>query len=649
MFFIKSSCIGLLLSGLVLLSSCRKPQQKKLTHTVTSHSHVTIVCNPLKGNNPYPSWGVFPSKKELIRRVFMDVTLGHPDSINIAHWDYLDDIRIKRVGGTNGDTLDLEIGKMITPYGSNFKKDWRWNWRIDVTDFSNILRDSVEIEYNHSGYEATNVGWDLNISFEIEMGDPVAKNIGFTELYDDRYSYGNPEKPIRESLVPKEIKLDEEATFGRLRILHTGHGADRPKGCSEFCNRWREVIVDGKTIDRRDMWKECADNNLYPQGGTWIFDRGYWCPGDLLSPDLIDFPVTKEVHTIDLEMEPYIATDNIQANEAISTVLFQYGEPSKQYDVSLEQIIVPNNAPELNRINPSATEPRIRIKNLGKQTLRSLTIEYGTKGFDEKTYQWEGELDFYQEAIVVLPGSIDFNFGENTFHATLKKPNSKNDEWPSDNFRESLFSSVKEVPQQVEVIYKSNNNPNDNTIRILDANRNVVYERTPEETQPNTLYTDSIHLDLGHYRMLLEDSSHNGLEFWFMPRQGFGYLQLSEINGRVLHRFESDCGIGEQLDFIAKEVPQIDNNVEQSLLRLYPRRISSKTQLFMQLEKPTDGEIQILKDGNAIKKIDFTQVKDKIFDIDISDFEDGRYVIELFLNGESKLKERISKETIGSR
>ena len=300
----------------------------------------------------------------------------------------------------------------------------------------------------------------------------------------------------------------------------------------------------------------------------------------------------------------------------------------------------------MNRLNPSAMEPRLRIKNLGEQTLTSLIIECGTRGFDEKTFEWEGELEFYQETTVVLPGRIDFKFGENTFYATLKKPNGQKDEWLADNLYETLFSSVKEVPQQVKVTYKSNNIPADNTIQIIDANKNVVYERTPESTQPNTLYTDTLGLDLGHYRMVLEDSGHNGLEFWFMPQQGFGYLQLSDMNGRVLHRFESDCGVGEQIDFTVKENPQIDTKVEQSLLRLYPRRFRSVTQLFMHLEKPTDGEIQILKDGAVVKAINFTYLKEEIFDIDMSDFEDGCYVIELLLNGESKFKECISKKAI---
>jgi hypothetical protein len=629
----------------LLVTGCQNTPSEKSIHTVTTHDHMTIVCNPNKGNNLFPAWGVFPSKEESVRRIFMEVALGHPDSINIAHWDYLDPIRIKRVGGIKGDTLDLEIGKMLTPYGSNFKKDWRWHWRIDVTDFANILRDSVEIEYNHTGYEATTVGWDLNVSFHMELGDPVAQPIAYKKVYDGNFKYGDPENPIEESLTPQKIEMEEGTAFSRLRILHTGHGYDRPKGCSEFCSRWREVLLDGESIDRRDMWKECADNNLYPQGGTWIFDRAYWCPGDLQAPDIIDFPVTNTSHTIDFEMEPYTATENIQANESISALLFQYGKPAKKFDVSLDQILVPSSAPELNRFNPSIVEPKIVIKNLGSEPLTSLTIVYGTQGFAEKTLEWAGNLDFYEETLVTLPGAIDFNFGENSFYAELKKPNGQQDEWPSDNKNESSFNSPKEMPKQVVVTYKSNNTPEENMIRILNGANKVIYEIDPQTVQKDTLYKDTLDLNLGTYRMTLEDSAHNGLEFWFMPQQGFGYLQLSDTTGRVLHRFESDCGIGEQFDFSVKENPRLDDEVEQSLLKLHPRRIQDKTQLFVQLQQPTDGEIHILKDGDVQKTIPFSQVKDTTFTIDMVDFEDGRYVIELFLNNESKLKQRISKQT----
>ena len=42
---------------------------------------------------------------------------------------------------------------MLTLYGSIFGKGWSWKWQVDVTDFAPFLRDSVEVEYNHTGYE----------------------------------------------------------------------------------------------------------------------------------------------------------------------------------------------------------------------------------------------------------------------------------------------------------------------------------------------------------------------------------------------------------------------------------------------------------------------------------------------------------------
>ena len=59
------------------------------------------------------------------------------------------------------------------------------------------------------------------------------------------FQYGNPENDIENSLTPIKIKKEKKASFGRFRIQHTGHGMDKENGCSEFCNRWRELVFDG--------------------------------------------------------------------------------------------------------------------------------------------------------------------------------------------------------------------------------------------------------------------------------------------------------------------------------------------------------------------------------------------------------------------
>ncbi|RKD92892.1 peptide-N-glycosidase F-related protein [Mangrovibacterium diazotrophicum] len=612
------------------------------TKVVTSHPNVTITCDP-SGENHFARWAVFPDKKVPVRRVFMELTLGYPDSLNIAHWDYLDHITIRRVGGIKGDTLNLELGRMLTPYGSNFKPCWKWKWRVDVTDFASLLRDSVEIDYMHSGYESKEVGWSLNIDFQLQLGTPAAELVSYQNLYTGNYAYGDTLNPISKSLAPIDVNMSPKAEFGRLRIQHTGHGMDRPRGCSEFCSRWREVYLDGTVIDRRNMWKECADNALYPQGGTWIFDRAYWCPGDLQPADLIDFKVTKPQHEIDIEMESYTAEGKASANEAINAILFQYKTPAKEFDVAIDEIKVPNNDPSYNRLNPSCFEPRVVIRNMGSEPLQAVEIVYGTEGFPFKTFSWTGSLNFYESTEVVLPGNIDFQPGKNTFSVQVNLPEKHNDGWEGDNFLQSQFDAPKELPEKMLLVYKTNNAPKDNTIAILNGDGKLVYERTPDSSEANTIYTDTLKLPEGRYRMALRDTANNGLEFWFMPDQGYGYLYLSDLSGRKLHRFESDCGLGETLDFTTSLSARIDSSVEQEMFILHPRMFKDKTELFVDLDGPSDGEIHILADGKLVRSVPFTQVKKRTFELDFSDFEDGRYVVELFVNKESKMKLRVNK------
>ena len=89
----------------------------------------------------------------------MYVTLAYPEDRSIAHWDYTD--RIYILPKTNKNTK-FEIGRLLTPYGSNFKEGWSYTWKVNVTDFEPFLRDNVKIEYVHAGYESPDLGWGSN-------------------------------------------------------------------------------------------------------------------------------------------------------------------------------------------------------------------------------------------------------------------------------------------------------------------------------------------------------------------------------------------------------------------------------------------------------------------------------------------------------
>ena len=63
----------------------------------------------------------------------------------------------------------------------------------------------------------------------------------------------------------------------KLRTTITGHEQN-----GEFTDRSHFIKVEGNKLTKKfdfNVWKECGDNPIYPQGGTWIFDRAGWCPG----------------------------------------------------------------------------------------------------------------------------------------------------------------------------------------------------------------------------------------------------------------------------------------------------------------------------------------------------------------------------------
>ncbi len=573
----------------------------------------------------------------------MHVTLAHPEDRAIAHWDYMDRIKILRTGGINGKSLDYEIGRMLTPYGSNFKEDWSFTWKVDVTDFEFFLRDSVEIAYIHSGYESPDLGWDLTINFEIDFGTPVANYISIEEMWIGSFQYGNPDNDIELSLSPKEIIRKAGSSFGRFRIQHTGHGMDQPNGCSEFCSRWRDVTFDGRLVDHRDIWKECGDNPLYPQGGTWIFDRGYWCPGDLQKPDIIDIPLTKPKHILDIDMEAFTANNIDQPKEVITSYFFQFSEPNNLNDVRIEEIISPNNTSNYNRFNPNGFNPSIVIRNVGKENLKKLTISYGTVGFDNSIYEWTGDLKFYEEAIITLSGEIKAADGLNTFVVNLSEPNGKADEWNDDNTLESNFYDIPTLPTQFIVDFLTNNRPSDNSLVIVNSKGDTVFSRLSSDLDSATNYLDTLKLKEGNYSLMLADTAGDGLEFWFMPRSGYGRINLKDINGNLIHLFESDCGSGIFYSFRCDEDVEVDTSVVHLAVNIFPRMVKDYLSVYTTTNKLSTLKIIITKDGDYIEQHEYTNIKESVTGMDVRHLDKGRYVMKIYINGEHKMNRRFNK------
>ncbi len=614
------------------------------TIRVVSHHETIVVTDPAKGVKAYKNWAVFPTADMPVRRINLKVTFGCPDSLRCADWDYLDHIYIRRKGGVNSKSLDYPIGRMLTPYGGAFGKDWSFDWQSDITDFSLLLRDSVEIEYEHNGYEpADDRGWKITVAFEMVEGNPALLPVSILKVYDGHFIYGDSTQGIEAVLKPVSFVTEKNTKHARLIIFQTGHGMDA-NGCGEFCNRYREVWFDGKMIDKRDIWKKCGDNPLYPQAGTWIIDRANWCPGYLQQPDVFDLPVTNgKEYTVDINMEPY-TTPKPSATEVIYAYVIQYQKPKSQHDVAIEDIIVPTNKKTYLRSNPSCAQPAIVIRNLGAKRLKQCRIQYGTDGFGMQEYVWKGDLPFNQQIKIDLPGVIQGKPGTNVFTVALASPNGKKDGNTIDNTMRTEF--VKAPVHGASLLFNlhTNKQPEQNGYTLQNSAGKIMYERALGSLKAETDYRDTFQLAPGCYELAVQDTAGNGLEFWFNSGGGRGFARLLDEKNRLLKDFDADFGSGIYYSFeVSMDSTQFTVPGELPAVGVFPTRTRGKTTMDYFSNKAQRVVVKLVTDpGNeVIEEHVYDNLKEGIFDYDLSYRPAQRYYLKVYVNDKLVYNKRV--------
>ncbi len=183
--------------------------------------------------------------------------------------------------------IRYELARYITPYGNGLSLGNGWTWTFDVTDYRPLLADSVHLSAGN---------WQelLDMKFVMIKGTPPRDVISIQNLWNGGFNYGQTADPIESHLTPKKIYIPTNAVTARWKSRITGHGMDSPQNCAEFCAKNHYFKVNDTLRYTQLVWRDNCDlNPLYPQGGTWVYDRANWCPG-------------AEVWTYNFELTPYI-------------------------------------------------------------------------------------------------------------------------------------------------------------------------------------------------------------------------------------------------------------------------------------------------------------------------------------------------------
>jgi hypothetical protein len=627
----KPNCIKLTVLAITAMTvfSVAKAQD---TTRILSHDHIKVVTDPSKGENAYPATVNFPKSGLQVRKVNLLVTFECPDNLSCGEWDYIDYVNLKTKDQTTGKEVKYEIARLITPYGRFFGTKWAFTFKADISEFASMLRNQATIEYVHSGYESDKTcGWKITVNFEFISGPPVANILSVLPMWNGSFPYGDSTNDIEKYLDIKKVTASEKTGLMRLRIIQTGHGMDDQDGCAEFCSKYRDIYFDKQLVEHRDIWMECGTNPVYPQAGTWIYDRANWCPGCMVNPENFNFLVNPgSTHEINIDMQPYkVKKGKPSANYVFSSFLVMYEKPRAANDAAIEAIIAPSTDDNFSRLNPVGYQPRILVKNNGTSTLTSLRIEYGLGGEKLNGFVWTGDLEFGKIIEITLPGLVQTTKIKDVFNVILSKPNKKVDEYAGDNKMSSTVFAPPVYPNKFVLFCKTNKDTAQTAWKITDAMGKVWFEKKEADLKSNTEFRDTISLPKGEYQLLVTDTAGDGLEFWANARGGMGYVKLASPNGKLIKSFGSDFGSEIRQSFT------VDSNrpvtpFQEAMVLVYPHRPTLNTTLMLAFNEPQTVKARLTTpDGKLLQEMAWYDITQGNFLIDLSNYPDAIYMLEL--------------------
>jgi hypothetical protein len=637
----------------------------------------------LTWNGNYDATAVFPSEGSF-EKITMDFIMGCADG-GCSHWDYTVSVYLMEPTGTLDsniavlDTISVdslvvdttwnvyevyekfELGRLITPYGNYmdwnqpsdpndiFEDSWQRSYVFDVTDYAPLLKDSTLIRVHYGGWSS---GFSSTINFDFIEGTPAREVLSIENIYPvGSYSYESLADNVHSPSIEKTF--DSEVKSVALKSYISGHGHEGPQNCCEWISKQHRILINGEQEFNWNVWTDCGMIPLYPQGGTWPFDRAGWCPGtkvDLQVSDLTDYVVGSTAE-IDYNIEPYSSNGEQAGSFIVSNTLFTYGENNFQNDVELYDIITPTKKDAWSRMNPICSTPVVQIKNNGSEPLTSVSLQYGIDDGELLTYTWEGSLNFMEIATVELPTpSWDGVTQNSKFTVTALL---EGDEYGNNNTLTSDIKIPDVIPStfvlafRTQASYQGTNRAQQSSYTVYNDQGDVMYERFGEELEPSTWYKDTMYLEIGCYELVFRDAAEDGVnEHWYYG-EGSSYagkIEIRNLSGQPVKKFPDD--FGQQIDYkFTVDFPLEIEPVEGSNFEVFPNPVKDYITMSLSLGNSENVNFVLYNSlGEELERISRSQFTVGTERFDMRTYKPGTYFCKAYTESEELVQKVVLVE-----
>jgi hypothetical protein len=542
---------------------------------------------------------------------------------------------------------EFELGRVITPYGTymqgngsnGYNASWKHKYLFDVTDYQSLLRDSVELRVFYSGYSS---GFSVTLDFDFIEGTPPNTVLSVQNVYQGDGSYTNSTEFEANFLPAKTVSVPAGAEYVVARITPSGHGFDNNVNAAEFSNRYYRLMVNGSQAAQQQMWRDdCGFNPIFPQGGTWIYDRANWCPGTrtfAYDHDISSYITADAENELDLNIQNYTWSGTQTPSYTVQAQLISKGAPNFAVDAEVYDIISPSSHDEYKRMNPRCTNAIIVIRNNGASNLTQASITYGIEDLASNTFDWTGSLapgDTAQVHLPQLPWN-QFSAGAMAvFYATVSQPNGQTDQYEANNSMKSSFKSTERIASNWIVFWLKTNARADNQWFLYNEAGDLIFSR--ESVDANTNYKDTLWLANGCYRFELTDAGKDGLSWWANSQQGSGFMRFAKKSSAgTLKSFSPDFGSKIEYYFtLLDTVSGIDNEgLMKEELIVYPVPAQEILTVVLPIPSGKVGQVKMTDlSGRVVLNQGIKGGKSE-YSINVEALPKGFYVLSLELDGE---------------
>jgi DUF971 family protein len=427
-----------------------------------------------------------------------------------------------------------------------------------------------------------------------------------------------------------------------VRSTITGHQQN-----GEFIARWHYInINDGPQEAHWRVWKECADMPVYPQGGTWLYDRAGWCPGvpsDLLEVEVGALGTAGDTLKVDYGMD--VVSNTSAANYLNCTQFVTYGAPNFSLDAAVVDVKRPSANVRYRRFNPACNQPVVYIRNEGTTPLTSLTITYNMKGGPTRTHNWTGNLAFLETAeVTLLVDNASFWTGTDpVFEVAVSAPNGGADQQPDNDTYSSPYDAWDNyVGATMDFYWRTNNQPSQNVWRLYDENGTQILMSSPFLIA-NMTYTEVFTLPAGCYTLKFDDAADDGLYYWAAPSNGTGFARMRE-NGAVRKSFNPEFGKFFKYDFWT-DGTLVGNAVDHpERMTIYPNPSSGVFNLELEGFLGTDLQMEVYDmTGRVVWRESAHPGGSGYFktEIDLSGVARGNYILRLWDGQQMRIRDLV--------